>query len=491
MKYEYLGKIVDISKGKKHNPVEAPSLSSKRIIGINDLRNDITIVFTDDNKGVEAYEKDILIAWDGANAGTIGYGKKGYIGSTISRLRIKDTKKYSEVFLGKLLQSKFDYLRSTATGATIPHINRAALDSIKVPQFDLSDQIRIAAILTRAENLIAKRKESIMALDELLKSTFLEMFGDPVRNEKGFQISPLSDFIVHMTSGGRGWSKYYSTVGDRFIRSLDVQMNHISKENAVYVSPPKSKETDRTRVRSGDVLLTITGSCIGRVAYVPTDFSDAYVSQHVAIIRTRGINSTYLSFYLSMPNAGQRYVKKQQYGQTKPGLNFKQIESFPILKSPRILQDKFSTIVEKVESLKSKYNRSLTELDNIYSSLIQRAFRGELDLSSIPVDVVVEVEPVKKNVKYLPIEVITTKQFSEETLKTIIETKLGQPFDFSELMECLEEIFFEELPEYDEVKKILYSMLKGNKPFIKQIFIEAIDKNTGEKKKKVMLKVNV
>jgi type I restriction enzyme S subunit len=199
MKYENLGSIVDVSKGKKHNPAEFPSENSKRIIGIDDLRNDTNIVLTNDQFGVEAYSEDVLIAWDGANAGTIGYGKKGYIGSTIARLRIKSSQRYNEVFLGKLLQSKFRFLRAMSTGATIPHVNRAALDSIKVPQFNIDDQIRIATILTRAEKLIAKRKESIKTLDELLKSTFLKMFGDPVKNEKGWETLPMNKVHSYLT----------------------------------------------------------------------------------------------------------------------------------------------------------------------------------------------------------------------------------------------------------------------------------------------------
>ena len=204
------------------------------------------------------------------------------------------------------------------------------------------------------------------------------MFGYHVRNKMGFQISSLSAFITHMTSGGRGWAKYYSSEGDRFIRSLDVQMNRISDEEVVYVNPPMGKEAERTRVETGDVLLTITGSRIGRVAYVTPNFGVGYVSQHVAIIRTQGINPTYLSFYLSMPNAGQLFISQQQYGQTKPGLNFKQIESFPILNPPLDLQNKFAQIFEKTEQQKALMQKSLNEMENNFNSIMQKAFRGEL-----------------------------------------------------------------------------------------------------------------
>jgi len=135
-----LGFAVSISKGKKHEITDSPSGKAKRLIGIDDLRNDALIRYTDDASGIEAISDDVLIAWDGANAGTIGYGKNGYIGSTIARLRVRADIRVFTPFLGMYLKSKFDYLRQTATGATIPHINRSALESIPLPPITFDDQ---------------------------------------------------------------------------------------------------------------------------------------------------------------------------------------------------------------------------------------------------------------------------------------------------------------------------------------------------------------
>jgi len=193
MKTFQLGSLITISKGKKHTISEVPSSQSTRMLGIDDLRNDTLIRLTDDKNGVLACDEDVLIAWDGANAGTIGFGKQGYIGSTISRLRLHDTSKFYAPFIGMFLQSNFSYLRKTSTGATIPHINRNALESIPVPVFEYDDQIRIATLLSKVENLISRRREQLKRLDELLKSVFLEMFGDPVRNEKGWEKKQIAE----------------------------------------------------------------------------------------------------------------------------------------------------------------------------------------------------------------------------------------------------------------------------------------------------------
>jgi len=89
-----LGAVVSISKGKKHDITDTPSTNTKRLIGIDDLRNDNLIRYTDDASGTDAVADDVLIAWDGANAGTIGFGKAGFIGSTIARLRPKEKGKF-------------------------------------------------------------------------------------------------------------------------------------------------------------------------------------------------------------------------------------------------------------------------------------------------------------------------------------------------------------------------------------------------------------
>lgn len=120
MKFEELKYIVKIKKGKKPSFVDTPDENSVRVLQINDLRNDANPKFTNDKSGVFAKEDDVLIAWDGANAGTIGYGKSGYTGSTIALLRKIEPDLYSTTFIGIFLQSQYQYLRSKTTGATIP-----------------------------------------------------------------------------------------------------------------------------------------------------------------------------------------------------------------------------------------------------------------------------------------------------------------------------------------------------------------------------------
>lgn len=249
------------------------------------------------------------------------------------------------------------------------------LRSLEIPLPPLDEQRRIAAILDKADTLRRKRKRAL----DLIKQGRDALIETALRENSHGQAVALKGYLEFMTTGGRSWSHYYSEAGSRFIRSLDVQMNRISDEDAAYVTPPDNAEARRTRTQEGDVLLTVTGSRIGRVAELPAGLSGSYVSQHVAILRLdrQRLRPKFLSFFLSS-EAGQRQIQKWQYGQTKPGLNFRQIGDFLIPKMSIDLQIKLERAIERFGGLLGMQEMHGERLANIFSSLQSRAFSGQL-----------------------------------------------------------------------------------------------------------------
>jgi restriction endonuclease S subunit len=374
MKFEKLKNIVEVKKGKKPSIVEYPDENSVRVLQIDDLRNDTNPKFTNDKLGVFANEDDILIAWDGANAGTIGYGKSGYIGSTIALLRKKQPDLYSTTFIGIFLQSQYHYLRSKTTGATIPHISRKALDDLEVPVISVNDQLHIANILSKAENLIAQRKESIRLLDEFLKSTFLEMFGDPVRNEKAWEKVKIKDSGNVVTGTTPPSSKEGMFGGEiPFITPSDLESN---EPNRRFVTT-EGAENSRT-VRAGATFICCIGATIGKVQRAKS--LSAFNQQLNAIEWNNNFNDLFGERLMKFMKP--RIVAKGGGSTTLPILNKGDFEKIDIIKPPLALQTQFAQIVEKTEALKSQYQQSLTELENLYGSLSQKAFKGELTLKN-------------------------------------------------------------------------------------------------------------
>lgn len=295
-------------------------------------------------------------------------------------IRIRpDEKRLSSRFLARWLQLQFqkqvfrNMCRQWVNQATV---GRDALLALRISFPSIAEQWRIAGVLDRADALRASRRGALIQLDEFTESTFLDMF----HPSRGIPVSSLGEHLSFVTSGGRGWARFYADEGKRFIRSIDVRMNKIDDREAVYVNPPDNAEARRTAVEAGDVLLTITGSRIGRVSAVPEEVDGAHVSQHVAILRPSRdqIRPEYLSFFLSLRVGGQRQIASVQYGQTKPGLNFQQIREFKIPTPAIGLQDEFVERVAGIESVKNANRVHLAELDALFASLQFWAFRGEL-----------------------------------------------------------------------------------------------------------------
>lgn len=378
MEFVKLGDIVTIKKGKKPLFSELPNEKSVRVLQIGDLRNDNNLKFTDDKTGVLVDAEDVLLAWDGANAGTVGYGKTGYIGSTIAVLKKKNSKYYSTVFIGKFLQSQFEYLRSKATGATIPHIDRKSLDSLKLPVIDFTEQIRIAEILSQAENLITQRKEGILLLDELLKSTFLEMFGQS--DKQKFPLQKLDKVSLKITDGEHGtvnrleYGKLYFMA-----RNITVYNTIDLKEVSFISDEDHNKIFKRCNPEQGDLMMVCVGATIGKVVLVPENMEPFSLARSVALIKPNKsiITSEYLLWFFNS-ELGKRQIKNSTNAAAQGGLYTGKLKNINISIPPIALQNKFATIVKKVEILKSEYQASLKELENMYGVLSQKAFKGEL-----------------------------------------------------------------------------------------------------------------
>src|SRR5699024_898011 len=159
-----------------------------RYIQIEDIRNDNNIKLCEEHdKNVLVDNNDLIIAWDGAHAGIVGFNLTGTVGSTLGRLRLKENIELNSInthYIGYYLQFLENYIKNNTTGATIPHVSRNVLEQIEVLLPSIEIQNRIVKIFDRLKNIKALRQEQINALSSLKQSIFLEMFGDPRMNDK-------------------------------------------------------------------------------------------------------------------------------------------------------------------------------------------------------------------------------------------------------------------------------------------------------------------
>lgn len=250
--------------------------------------------------------------------------------------------------------------------------------SVQVPLPPLPEQRRIAAILDKADAIRRKRREAIALTEELLRSTFLEMFGDPVSNPKEWPVCRLEDLLVFLTSGSRGWAKYYSDIGSLFLRIQNVRGGRLLLDDVAYVQAPTSAEARRTRVQPGDVLLSITAD-LGRTGVVPEGLGPAHINQHLAILRTdqSRVSPTYVAAFLESDGGARQFGRLDKVG-VKSGLNFTDIKSVKVPLPPLAVQAAFVAADTKNALLRARLEKAADEADTLFHSLVQRAFRGDL-----------------------------------------------------------------------------------------------------------------
>lgn len=141
------------------------------------------------------------------------------------------------------------------------------LKELVIPLPPLEAQKKIAKTLDTAAELLSMRKQQLSELDNLIKSTFYNMFGDPLTNFRSFSTIRLENFIEFMTSGSRGWAQYYVPNGEKFITIKNVKNGRLDFSELTFVKAPKNKESLRTRVEKDDLLISITAD-LGRTAVV-------------------------------------------------------------------------------------------------------------------------------------------------------------------------------------------------------------------------------
>lgn len=193
-------------------------------------------------------------------------------------------------------------------------------------------------------------------------------------------LDQLSEFI---TSGSRGWADYYAESGATFIRSQNINKDWLDLSDIAYVRPPFSTEGTRTRVWPYDLLLTITGANVGKAAWVEGSIGEAYVSQHVALIRPiEPTLAPFLHMFLIASAGGRGQLNKEAYGAGKPGLNLQQVGAvtvpLPSVAEIAALIDSMARQVQALTEQTIAIEFALKQSAAQRKNLLKAAFSGQL-----------------------------------------------------------------------------------------------------------------
>ena len=248
-----------------------------------------------------------------------------------------------------------------------------ALD-FKIPSSD--EQNHVVEVLDKVTELISLRKRQLAKLDELVKARFVEMFGDAKLNPNNLPCCSLSEYIVFLTSGSRGWSQYFTDSGEYFITIKNVKNCKITLQDVQCVTPPDNAEAKRTRVQENDLLISITAD-LGRTGIVTKKIAEhgAYINQHLTCIRLKQdkLNPLYVAYYMESDAGKEQFIAKNQSA-VKAGLNFNAINSLKLMVPPLALQNRFAAFVERVDQQKQTVQQSLEKLELMKKALMQEYF---------------------------------------------------------------------------------------------------------------------
>ncbi|KQB43883.1 Type i restriction enzyme ecobi specificity protein [Flavobacterium daejeonense] len=324
----------------------------------------------------------VLMALTGSTTGVVGYLTFEACANQ-SVTGILPSKKHNSKYLYYFLNHIRPKVLNDAYGGAQPHISQGYVKDIEIPLPPLPTQQKIAAILDKADELRQYNKQLIEKYDALTQSLFLEMFGDPVKNEKGWKTDVLKNVTSKIGSGStpRGGKEAYQAEGISLIRSLNIYDNEFKYKNLAFINDDQANKLKNVTVESNDVLFNITGASVCRCTVVPDEVLPARVNQHVSILRpiSNKLNPQFLSHLLISEN-----IKIQLLGVGSAGgavmeaITKEQLEKFNIPIPPIELQNQFAERVQLIETQKRQAQEALTKSEELFQSLLQRAFKGEL-----------------------------------------------------------------------------------------------------------------
>ena len=408
MRYERLGNLIVITKGKKVTSVGGLSPAFKhRYIQAEDLRSNENPKYTDQSDLVEVTPADIIIAWEGSHAGTAGYNLSGVIANTLAQLKIKNPDEIVPAYLAWFLQSQLNHLTRNSAGTTIRSIERTSLENLGVPIPPIETQRQVISVLEKAQGIVDKRKKNLQLLDQLLQDTFLDLFGDPGNNSKNWKKEKLDNYIELLTVGPKSWSQYaVNKPGSIYLTIQNIGYNEMLLENFNYVQAPKTEEAARVKVQPGDIVMSIAGE-FGKSGVIPELPYPAYINQQLCIIRLTGnLNPHFLSALLAT-KSWIFQLNTLSKGMARTGLNPDDIKRHQIIVPPDELQKKYETFRADITIIKSGFKKSLQGSETLLKSLLQNAFIKEgLELHTgidqwiaegLPLqkDITLDIKPIK------------------------------------------------------------------------------------------------
>lgn len=308
---------------------------------------------------IEINDGDVLISWSASLGVHIWNRGKALLNQHIFKV-VFDKVEVDKQYFVYAVQYNLENMLSKMHGATMKHIVKKDFDNIEVPFPTLAEQKRVASILTYAKDAIEDRKQQLAKLDNLVKSRFVEMFGDPIRNSKNFPTNPMTN-VCEIIDGDRG--KNYPTQEDfldegycLFLNAKNVTSKGFSFKNCTFITKEKDEMLKKGHLNRGDVILTTRGT-IGNLAFYDefVPYENIRINSGMVILRmNHGILLE--RFFIEQFKMQLGSIKEKiASGSAQPQLPISTMNKIVVLTPPTEQQKLFVDFVQNVDKLKFVY----------------------------------------------------------------------------------------------------------------------------------------
>ena len=393
--YKKLGELVQVLNGYafKSSLYENQGIRVLRITNVqkgNIVDDDpkyYPLSLTDEIRNYLLKESDLLMSLTG-NVGRVGLLTKEMLPAALNQ-RVACLRILSN---GLNLGFLFHYLNSdkfeqdavlSAKGIAQKNMSTEWLKDYKLPLPPISVQQSIVSELDKINELIRLKKEQLKDYDNLAQSIFYEMFGDPVVNEKGWEVKKLGELSDLICNGNtpKGGSEVYVDTGFLFLRSQNVWKNRIELEDVAFIDEATHKSLKKSSLKHNDLLITKTGrintenSSLGRTALFEGEDNSANINGHVYLVRLKDGMVHKFVLYILISNSYRELIRKTCVGGIdKRQLNKDHIEDFPIIFPPIELQKKYVERIELIEKQKDQVRSTIQALETLLASRMQYWF---------------------------------------------------------------------------------------------------------------------
>uniref|UniRef100_UPI001C06F1C9 restriction endonuclease subunit S n=1 Tax=Acinetobacter nosocomialis TaxID=106654 RepID=UPI001C06F1C9 len=280
------------------------------------------------------------------------------------------------------LKANKEYLQDLGVGATFKEISKTVIANVEIPLPPLAEQRRIASILDQADELRQKRQQAIEKLDQLLQATFIDMFGDTVSNPKGWEL--VSAKNVLKIQGGYAFSSTdFSKSGIPVVKIGNANKLGFSTEKFDFIIPQYPEKLKQYELRSGDLLMSLTGTVgkddYGNITEVTDDYELYYLNQRVAkleVINTL-FSKNYIRYFFSQSSI-KALITKNNRGVRQANISNSDLYELDIPLPTKAQLDKFDSFIESINEMKRYSKIQLISSNKLFIALQNQAFNGTL-----------------------------------------------------------------------------------------------------------------